>query len=320
MKEKVVYLFENPSMEAAILGPMNKNIKILEASLKCKIVVTNDSIISDEEHAESIEKVIKIIKIFVERAQVVRERELLSIIAMIKNYPLAEVEAFFHKNLVFVNTFDGRSIAAKTINQKKYYEALQNSDIVFAVGVAGSGKTYLAVAYALSLLKKNKIKKLIITRPVVEAGEKLGFLPGDLKEKIDPYLIPIYDAIHDIMGVEQADKLIEKGIIEIAPIAYMRGRTLDNAFIILDEAQNTTTNQMKMFLTRLGFNSKMVITGDVTQIDLQNKNQSGLVEAINLLKGVNDIRFVYFTSTDVMRHPLVSKIIERYEGDQDAQN
>ena len=318
MKEKVVYLFENPSMEAAILGPMNKNIKIMEAALKCKIVVTNDSLVCDEEQAETIEKIIKIIKIFVDRAQVVRERELLSIIAMLKNYPLSEVEAFFHKNMLFVNTVDGRSIVAKTINQKKYLEALQNSDIVFAVGVAGSGKTYLAVAYALSLLKKNKIKKLIITRPVVEAGEKLGFLPGDLKEKIDPYLIPIYDAIHDIIGVEQADKLMEKGIIEIAPIAYMRGRTLDNAFIILDEAQNTTTNQMKMFLTRLGFNSKMVITGDITQIDLQTKQQSGLIEAITLLKGVPEIRFVNFSSIDVMRHPLVSKIIEKYEGEDNA--
>ena len=166
----------------------------------------------------------------------------------------------------------------------------------------------------MNLLKKNKIKKIIITRPVVEAGEKLGFLPGDLKEKIDPYLIPIYDSINDILGNEQTEKLIEKGVIEIAPLAYMRGRTLDNAFVILDEAQNTTENQMKMFLTRLGFNSKMVITGDITQIDLNKNLTSGLVHALDILKDVTEIKVVNFSTIDVMRHPLVSKIIEKYEG------
>ena len=192
--------------------------------------------------------------------------------------------------------------------------------MIFSIGSAGTGKTYLAVAFAIGELKKNLVKKIIITRPAVEAGEKLGFLPGDLKEKVDPYLVPIYDAIYEILGKETADKLIERGIIEIAPLAYMRGRTLDNACIILDEAQNTTRNQMKMFLTRLGFNSKMIITGDITQIDLPHKNMSGLIEATKILKDEKQIAIMTFDKNDVMRHPLVSKIIEKYEALENDQN
>lgn len=199
------------------------------------------------------------------------------------------------------------------MNQMIYLETMQKNSIIFSKGSAGTGKTYLAVAYAVSLLKKNQIKKIVITRPVVEAGEKLGFLPGDLKEKVDPYLIPIYDALYDFLGKEQTEKYIEKGVVEIAPLAYMRGRTLDNAIIILDEAQNTTTNQMKMFVTRLGFNSKMIITGDVSQIDLSYKEKSGLIEATNILKGIPGIGIITFNRFDVMRHPLVTKIIARYE-------
>ena len=181
---------------------------------------------------------------------------------------------------------------------------------------AGTGKTYLAVGFAVNALKTNKIKKIIITRPAVEAGEKLGFLPGDLKEKVDPYLIPIYDALHELIGKEQTDRFIEKGTIEIAPLAYMRGRTLDNAVIILDEAQNTTSNHMKMFVTRLGFNSKMIITGDVTQIDLSYREKSGLIEATEILRNIPGVSIVTFNRFDVMRHPLVSKIIARYEEKQ----
>ena len=220
---------------------------------------------------------------------------------------------FFKNKITIVNTYDGKTIYPKNISQKIYYENLKNKDVIFSIGSAGTGKTYLAVAFAIGELKKNLIKKLIITRPAVEAGEKLGFLPGDLKEKVDPYLVPIYDAIYEILGKETADKLIERGIIEIAPLAYMRGRTLDNACIILDEAQNTTRNQMKMFLTRLGFNSKMIITGDITQIDLPHKNMSGLIEATKILKDEKQIAIMTFDKNDVMRHPLVSKIIEKYE-------
>ena len=224
---------------------------------------------------------------------------------------------FYANKKVILNTFEGRKIVAKTLAQKHYIDILDHASIIFVTGSAGTGKTYLAVAYAVNALKKNQIKKIIITRPVVEAGEKLGFLPGDLKEKVDPYLIPIYDALYEFMGKENVDKMIEKGVVEIAPLAYMRGRTLDNAMIILDEAQNTTSNQMKMFITRLGFNSKMVITGDVTQIDLPNHITSGLTVATRILTNVPGIAHVQFGKYDVMRHPLVSKIIEKYEENDD---
>lgn len=317
MAEKLIYTFDNPDVEMAILGPMNKHLKIIENAYNTNILLTTNDLIGQESMEEVLLKIIKVIEIYVRKGLQVKERDIISIISMVNNYKLEEIEAFYNKNVIFVNTYDGRQIVAKSINQKKYFDALQSSDIVFAVGAAGSGKTYLTVAYAMNLLKKNKIKKIIITRPVVEAGEKLGFLPGDLKEKIDPYLIPIYDAINDILGNEQAEKLIEKGIIEIAPLAYMRGRTLDNAFIILDEGQNTTENQMKMFLTRLGFNSKMVVTGDITQIDLNKNIVSGLVHAVTILKDIKEIKFINFSTVDVMRHPLVSKIIEKYEGSID---
>jgi len=317
MAEKLIYTFDNPDVEMAILGPMNKHLKIIENAYNTNILLTTNDLIGQESMEEVLLKIIKVIEIYVRKGLQVKERDIISIISMVNNYKLEEIEAFYNKNVIFVNTYDGRQIVAKSINQKKYFDALQSSDIVFAVGAAGSGKTYLTVAYAMNLLKKNKIKKIIITRPVVEAGEKLGFLPGDLKEKIDPYLIPIYDAINDILGNEQAEKLIEKGIIEIAPLAYMRGRTLDNAFIILDEGQNTTENQMKMFLTRLGFNSKMVVTGDITQIDLNKNIISGLVHAVKILKDIKEIKFINFSTVDVMRHPLVSKIIEKYEGSID---
>ena len=208
---------------------------------------------------------------------------------------------------------DGKAIFPKSIGQLRYINSIKHNDIVFGIGPAGSGKTYLAVIYAVWQLKNHKIKKIILTRPAVEAGENLGFLPGDLKEKIDPYLRPLYDALYEMLGKENTEKYIEKGIIEIAPLAYMRGRTLEDAFIILDEAQNTTTMQMKMFLTRLGFNSKMVITGDITQIDLRNNVKSGLEQVKNILQDIEEIKFVTMTTSDVCRHPLVQKIIDAYE-------
>ncbi len=213
-------------------------------------------------------------------------------------------------------TVQGKMVYPKTIGQRYLCKCMCNSEIVFATGVAGTGKTYLAVVYAVSLLKKGEINKIILTRPAVEAGENLGFLPGDLKEKVDPYLRPLYDALHDTLGVETVEKLIEKGVIEIAPLAYMRGRTLHQAFIILDEAQNTTKAQMKMFLTRMGFHSRIVITGDITQIDLIHKKDSGLLDAKQLLEGIDGISFVELTALDVVRNPLVQKIIERYEHEE----
>ena len=206
-----------------------------------------------------------------------------------------------------------RKIIARSLNQKKYFHLLNNNSIVFAIGPAGTGKTYVAVAKAVSYLQKGNVKKIILSRPAVEVGEKLGFLPGDLKEKVDPFLRPIYDALYEMMPFDQVEKKINNGTIEIAPIAFMRGRTLEDCYIILDEAQNTSLTQMKMFLTRLGKNSKMVIAGDKTQIDLVLKNKSGLIDAEKKLKNVNDIGFVYLTAKDVVRHELVQQIIEAYE-------
>lgn len=210
-------------------------------------------------------------------------------------------------------TLAGKAIMPKTKGQLAFVKAMLDKPIVFAIGPAGTGKTYLAVIQAVTALKKGDVKRIVLTRPAVEAGENLGFLPGDLKEKVDPYLTPLYDALRVCLGNEKTEVLIEKGTIEIAPLAYMRGRTLDDCYVILDEAQNTTTSQMKMFLTRLGFNSKMIITGDITQIDLEHKIKSGLEEASAILKGIDDIAILHLSSDDVVRHPLVQKIIERYE-------
>ncbi|MFZ5596854.1 MAG: PhoH family protein [Bacillota bacterium] len=210
-------------------------------------------------------------------------------------------------------TARGRQIKPRTIGQKAYLEAIRKHDIVFSIGPAGTGKTYLAVAMAIRALRGKEVHRLVLTRPAVEAGEKLGFLPGDLQEKVDPYLRPLYDALYDMLGMEQTQKYLERGIIEIAPLAYMRGRTLDDAFIILDEAQNTTMEQMKMFLTRLGFGSSAVITGDVTQIDLARGQVSGLVHAQKILTGIKGIAFHYLTGEDIVRHPLVQDIIMAYD-------
>ena len=207
----------------------------------------------------------------------------------------------------------GRSIRVKNFGQRQYVNAIKHNDITFGIGPAGTGKTYLAVAMAVAALKRGEVERIILTRPAVEAGESLGFLPGDLQEKIDPYLRPIYDALNDIFGADHTQRLMERGVIEIAPLAYMRGRTLDGAFVILDEAQNTTNAQMKMFLTRLGFGSKMVVNGDISQIDLPHGTRSGLVSAERILKDIKSIKFVQFTAEDVVRHPVVARIINAYE-------
>ena len=214
---------------------------------------------------------------------------------------------------VILITHRKKAIVPKTPSQKEYIKAIKENDIVFGIGPAGTGKTYLAMAMALKYLKDNKISKIILTRPAVEAGEKFGFLPGGIAEKVHPYLTPLYDALYDMVDFDKANYLLEKGVIEIAPLAFMRGRTLNDAFIILDEAQNTTKEQMKMFLTRIGFGSKAVITGDITQIDIPKKRESGLVEAMNILQGIDGIAFVTFRKEDVVRHPIVQKIIQAYE-------
>ena len=206
-----------------------------------------------------------------------------------------------------------RRVAPKTVNQRRYLDAIEQNDIVFGIGPAGTGKTYLAMAQAVAFLVAKKVSRIILARPAVEAGEKLGFLPGDLQEKVNPYLRPLYDALYDMIETERAERLLERGTIEVAPIAFMRGRTLNDAFVILDEAQNTTSEQMKMFLTRLGFNAKMVVTGDITQVDLPAHRPSGLIEVQTVLGGIDGIRFVYFDDRDVVRHDLVSKIVRAYD-------
>jgi phosphate starvation-inducible PhoH-like protein len=212
------------------------------------------------------------------------------------------------------------AVTPKSLAQKEYIDAIRKHDIVFGIGPAGTGKTYLAMAMAVSALSKGIFSRIILTRPAVEAGESLGFLPGDLAEKVDPYLRPLYDALHDMMRFEKAANLMQKGIIEVAPIAFMRGRTLNDSFVILDEAQNTTSEQMKMFLTRIGFNSKAVITGDITQIDLPSDRTSGLIESKNILQNIEGIKFVFFSKRDVVRHKLVQKIIQAYEELEEARN
>lgn len=301
-----------------VVGVQDKNLTVIKQYFGIKLsIVENEFFTNANEKTKVIlEKLLQTLIILSENQIQFNERDCIYIIKSLENgYEEQKIVNFFNNRKRVIVSDQGKPIFAKTFNQKVYLDAMENYDLVFGVGPAGTGKTYLAVAYAASLLKQNKIKKIILTRPAVEAGETLGFLPGDLKEKVDPYLIPLYDALYEFLGKEVVDNLILKGVIEIAPLAYMRGRTLDNAFVILDEAQNTTSIQMKMFLTRLGFNSKMLITGDPSQIDLKYNQKSGLKEVMELLSNLDDIKFVYFDKVDIIRNPLVQKILERYENE-----
>ncbi|HAD23759.1 phosphate starvation-inducible protein PhoH [Kandleria vitulina] len=291
-------------------GPNEENIALLEDEFHVDITIRGNEIHLSEEN-EKLQSVIGRLLTLAKKSVRVSTKDVMYTISLGKTASLEEMDRLY--SIRIARTATGKLITPKTIGQRDYYYALKDHDVVFAIGPAGTGKTYMAVVFAVQALKNNLVKKIILTRPAVEAGESLGFLPGDLKEKIDPYLRPLYDALYDMLGAEQTERLIEKGVIEIAPLAYMRGRTLEDAYVILDEAQNTTDNQMKMFLTRLGFNSKMIITGDITQIDLPKGVRSGLKGAINLLQDVKGIRFVFLNALDVVRHPVVSRIIRRYE-------
>lgn len=298
-----------------ICGNHDENFKMIEDALKVEISLRGDELSltgKDSESFEEARKVIFALLKLVSKGINISRRDVIYALKLVKEDKLNRIDELY--NVKITKTASGKMIYPKTLGQKEYYYALKNNDVVFGIGPAGTGKTYLAVVFAVDALKNNLVKKIVLTRPAVEAGENLGFLPGDLKEKVDPYLRPLYDALHDMLGVEQTERLIEKGVIEIAPLAYMRGRTLEDAYVILDEAQNTTDNQMKMFLTRLGFNSKMIITGDVTQIDLPRGVESGLVRAMDILNNVKGISFIHLTAMDVVRHPVVQRIIERYEG------
>lgn len=273
------------------------------------------SIVGSQQQIEKTKKVIySLLKLIVSGVSISR-RDVIYAQKLVEKDKLDQLSELYH--IKIARTYNGKLIYPKTLGQKSYYYALKNNDVVFGIGPAGPGKTYLAVVFAVAALKNNEVKKIILTRPAVEAGENLGFLPGDLKEKVDPYLRPLYDALYDMLGVEQTEKLMEKGVIEIAPLAYMRGRTLEDAYVILDEAQNTTDNQMKMFLTRLGFRSKMIVTGDISQIDLPRNTTSGLIRALDILEGVKGISFIHLSAMDVVRHPVVQRIIERYDGNNE---
>lgn len=313
---------ENLEIEQLLVGVDDSHIKAIEEKFKVELRETNGEVSINldtvDENSEKvtirrIKAIFKAMELLLENKIVLSDSDFYSLISNIDEDNYKSIVSLFMEKEVIFTTLSGKAIYPKTLNQKIYLNSLETNDIVFALGPAGTGKTYLAVMFALKYLKTFKARRIVLVRPIVEAGEKLGFLPGDLKEKIDPYLLPIYDALYEAIGKETVTKMIEKGTIEVAPLAYMRGRTLDNAVIILDEAQNATLTQMKMFLTRLGFNSKMIVTGDITQIDLPNKNYSGLIEATSLLDDVKGIKIIKFEREDVMRHPLVFKIIERYE-------
>lgn len=298
------------SEAAELIGFEDRNLNCLCELYGADIVFRDNQFTIRCEHPEAVAETLQEMLKMIRRSQQISEQEIRYLVRTQRKQQAVDLGDL--KSKVLARTHSGKAIAPKTEGQRSFIEAMEKKTIVFAVGPAGTGKTYLAVTYAVSMLKKGEIHKIILTRPAVEAGESLGFLPGDLKEKVDPYLRPLYDALHDLLGAETTERLIEKGTIEIAPLAYMRGRTLDDAVIILDEAQNTTPAQMKMFLTRLGFQSRMIITGDLTQVDLPKSQRSGLMDAVGLLKGIEEIGVLQLGSDDVVRHPLVQKIIDRY--------
>ncbi|WP_088011018.1 PhoH family protein [Gottfriedia acidiceleris] len=304
---------EDPNEAIALFGTNDKHLEIIENLLDVKIVSRGQSVqvSGTNEDVKTVEQIIQALLEVIRNGVSITSRDVTYSIQMAKEGRLSSFARLYDEEII--RNSKGKPIRVKTFGQRHYLRAIQSNDLVFGIGPAGTGKTYLAVVMAVQALKNNKVSKIILTRPAVEAGESLGFLPGDLKEKVDPYLRPLYDALHDVLGQEHTVRLIERGTIEIAPLAYMRGRTLEDAFVILDEAQNTTMAQMKMFLTRLGFGSKMVITGDPSQIDLPKGVKSGLISAQNTLKGVEGIGMTILEQTDVVRHPLVQKIIQAYD-------
>lgn len=309
-------VLKNPNDQSKLFGTQDAFIKILEEEFQVWIRYSA-GVIKIDGHDESdvqltndiLFNMLKLIHAGIE----VNASDFVSAIGMARNGKITALPDLY--NQVLIKDRKGNPVRVKNFGQREYIQAIYHHDITFGIGPAGTGKTYLAVVMAVAALKKGKVDKIVLTRPAVEAGESLGFLPGDLKEKVDPYLRPLYDSLYAILGMDHTERLIERGVIEIAPLAYMRGRTLDNAFVILDEAQNTTNQQMKMFLTRLGFNSKMVVNGDIQQIDLKGHVASGLVTAPNILKNINNIEVIRLTAEDVVRNPVVAKIITAYENE-----
>lgn len=302
----------NPALAVQLFGTEDRNLSLIEQAFEVQIFARDEQIEVTGQEAD-VAQVIDLLtelQVILQSGITIGERDVVTAIKMANSGTLNHFVSLYEEEIG--RTFEGKAIRTKTVGQRQYLHAVNKHAITFGIGPAGTGKTFLAVMMAVQALKQGRVKRIVLTRPAVEAGESLGFLPGDLKEKVDPYLRPIYDALYTIYGREHTERLLERGVIEVAPLAYMRGRTLEDAFVILDEAQNTTVAQMKMFLTRLGFGSKMIVNGDKTQIDLPRGAKSGLIDAERHLQGIKDIDFVHFTATDVVRHPVVSAIINAY--------
>ncbi|MGO2645878.1 MAG: PhoH family protein [Lactococcus cremoris] len=315
-KNSIEFKLENPEDASLLFGVQDKYLKLVESQLSVEINYRGEMVQiigPDELTRDRARKALQALQVLVSRGIPVHASDVIIAIKMVLNDDIENFTALYEIELT--KDAAGKPIRLKNLIQKTYVDSVKQHDIVFGIGPAGTGKTFLAVVMAVQALRNGQVKRIILTRPAVEAGESLGFLPGDLQEKVDPYLRPVYDALFQILGKTATERMMERGVIEIAPLAYMRGRTLDDAFVILDEAQNTTSMQMKMFLTRLGFNSKMIVNGDISQIDLPNKVKSGLIDAKDKLGHVNAIDFVYFMAKDVVRHPVVAEIIKAY-GDE----
>lgn len=312
-EQKIHIPLRDASEALSLFGPHDLFLKRIEENTNAKIVSRGEEIVlsGSKNDVEECRSLFQVLLSCIRQGVKLTERDIIYAQRLAKQGLADEILELYQEQIGL--TYKGQVVRAKTLGQRQYVSAIKKSDIVFGIGPAGTGKTFLAVALAVTALKQQEVKRIVLTRPAVEAGENLGFLPGDLQEKVDPYLRPLYDSLYYMLGHEQVTKMMERGLIEVAPLAYMRGRTLEDSFVILDEAQNTTPEQMKMFLTRLGFGSKMVITGDVTQIDLPHGQQSGLREAERILQSIPDIQFVYLVQEDVVRHTIVQKIIEAYE-------
>lgn len=316
MSEQLVTInvqLDDSNEAISLFGVQDANLKRIEEEMQVSIISRGETVVvsGSTENVQLVEEMLKKLLNIIRKNISISERDVVYAIQLAKKNSLEFFEDVYEEEIG--KNVKGKTIRVKTLGQSQYISSIKKNDLVFGIGPAGTGKTYLAVVMAVNALKNGHVQRIILTRPAVEAGESLGFLPGDLKEKVDPYLRPLYDALHDVLGTEHTQRLIERGVIEIAPLAYMRGRTLDDAFVILDEAQNTTMAQMKMFLTRLGFGSKMVITGDISQIDLPKGAQSGLAAVSKILTNVKGISFVHLGQSDVVRHPLVGRIIQAYE-------
>ncbi|HGA0925605.1 TPA: PhoH family protein [Streptococcus agalactiae] len=310
---------QHPDDMMLLFGSNERHLKLIEENLDVIIHARTErvQVLGDSEEAvETARLTIEALLVLVNRGMTVNTSDVVTALSMAQNGSIDKFVALYEEEII--KDSYGKPIRVKTLGQKIYVDSVKNHDVVFGIGPAGTGKTFLAVTLAVTALKRGQVKRIILTRPAVEAGESLGFLPGDLKEKVDPYLRPVYDALYQILGKEQTSRLMEREIIEIAPLAYMRGRTLDDAFVILDEAQNTTIMQMKMFLTRLGFNSKMIVNGDVSQIDLPKNVKSGLIDAVEKLRNIKKIDFIHLSAKDVVRHPVVAEIINAYSDSESS--